>query len=251
MCDLQAGLPEDASAAFFTHDCYIKLGRYEEARAAILATIELDKSGIVEEAAVIQGHSASERQIRLRLSAGRTLVEGLDVEDAGLELVTLLGDYYKAVEAGKAEKGALMVVGIQSLLGVVGYWNGALPTAVALFRDCLKIAHHMDFQLAVDLHQLAAQAFWVSLVQDLVSQKKSGSGSDALGGCVTQTRPPEASGDAKGWRPLDPSDLVLATVAESVSGGDGLFEDPFLVPILDEGLEDGSSVRHPSLHDVS
>ena len=43
---------------------------------------------------------------------------------------------------------------------------------------------------------------------------------------------------------MDASDAVLAQVAESVSGVDGLFEDPFLVPVLEEGLEDGSSVRH-------
>ena len=42
---------------------------------------------------------------------------------------------------------------------------------------------------------------------------------------------------------MDASDAVLGKVAESVSGVDGLFEDPFLVPVLEEGLEDGSSVR--------
>lgn len=42
---------------------------------------------------------------------------------------------------------------------------------------------------------------------------------------------------------MDASDAVLGKVVESVSGVDGLFEDPFLVPVLEEGLEDGSSVR--------
>ena len=77
---------------------------------------------------------------------------------------------------------------------------------------------------------------------DLVAQKEGGS--LEMGSCVTQTRPPAASGDAKGWRPMDASDAVLGKVVESVSGVDGLFEDPFLVPVLEEGLEDGSSVRH-------
>ena len=76
---------------------------------------------------------------------------------------------------------------------------------------------------------------------DLVAQKEAGS--LQMGSCVTQTRPTAASGDAKGWRTFDASDAVLGKVAESVSGVDGLFEDPFLVPVLEEGLEDGSSVR--------
>ena len=77
---------------------------------------------------------------------------------------------------------------------------------------------------------------------DLVAQKEAGSLEMGSGG--TQTRPPAAAGDAsKGWRTFDASDAVLGKVAESVSGVDGLFEDPFLVPVLEEGLEDGSSVR--------
>ena len=148
----EAGRPADAAGSFFAHDCYLKLGRYDEARAAVLESIELEKQGLVDEAALPQGESTDsteERLIRLRLSAGKTLVESLDVEDAGKELADLLGDYYSAVEAGKAEKGALMVVEIQSLLGVVGYWHGALPDAVALFRDCLNIARHTEFKLPV------------------------------------------------------------------------------------------------------
>ena len=146
----EAGRPADAAGSFFVHDCYLKLGRYDEARAAVLESIELEKQGLVDEAALPQGESTDsteERLLRLRLSAGKTLVESLDVEDAGKELADLLGDYYSAVEAGKAEKGALMVVEIQSLLGVVGYWHGALPDAVALFRDCLNIARHTEFKL--------------------------------------------------------------------------------------------------------
>ena len=94
-----------------------------------------------------------------------------------------------------------------------------------------------------DLPQLAAQALWVGLVAELVAQKEAGS--LEMGSCVTQTRLSAASGDAKGWRPMDASDAVLGKVAESVSGVDGLFEDPFLVPVLEEGLEEGSSVRRP------
>ena len=70
---------------------------------------------------------------------------------------------------------------------------------------------------------------------DLVAQKEGGS--LEMGSCVTQTRPPAASGDAKGWRPMDASDAVLGKVVESVSGVDGLFEDPFLVPVLERWRE--------------